>query len=98
MHGMINRAIQCFVRDTYEASTWDQVSQQTASQIDNFEAMMNYPDEVTLNMLGVCARVLNKPLDVFMEDLGTYLVSHPNLEAIRRLLRFGGGTFVEFLT
>ncbi|MEL7092550.1 MAG: heme NO-binding domain-containing protein, partial [Pseudomonadota bacterium] len=28
---------------------------------------------------------------------GTYLVSHPSVEALRRLLRFGGVTFVEFL-
>jgi hypothetical protein len=29
--------------------------------------------------------------------LGTYLVSHKNVEALRRLLRFGGVTFEEFL-
>ena len=34
---------------------------------------------------------------MLLEDLGTYLVSHPNVEAIRRLLRFGGATFVDFL-
>ena len=33
----------------------------------------------------------------FLEDLGTYLVSHPNVEALRRLLRFGGVDFVDFL-
>lgn len=32
-----------------------------------------------------------------MEDLGTYLVSHPTVEALRRLLRFGGVTFTDFL-
>jgi hypothetical protein len=32
-----------------------------------------------------------------LEDLGTYLVSHPHLEALRRLLRFGGVDFLDFL-
>lgn len=32
-----------------------------------------------------------------LEDIGTYLVSHPNMAAVRRLLRFGGPTFQEFL-
>lgn len=32
-----------------------------------------------------------------MEDLGTYLLSHLNTEILRRLLRFGGDTFIEFL-
>ena len=40
---------------------------------------------------------LHKPVETFLEDLGTYLVSHPNVEAIRRLLRFGGENFTEFL-
>ncbi len=28
---------------------------------------------------------------------GTYLVSHPSMEGLRRLLRFGGVNYVEFL-
>ncbi len=40
---------------------------------------------------------MNRPRDDVMEDIGTYLVSHPNVEALRRLLRFGGVTFIEFL-
>ena len=32
-----------------------------------------------------------------LEDIGTYLASHPNVEALRRLLRFGGTHFIEFL-
>jgi hypothetical protein len=32
-----------------------------------------------------------------LEDLGTYLVSHPNLERLRRLLRFGGVSYLDFL-
>ena len=32
-----------------------------------------------------------------MEDIGTFLVSARNGEALRRLLRFGGANFVEFI-
>ena len=32
-----------------------------------------------------------------LENIGTYLASHPNVEALRRLLRFEGAHFVEFL-
>jgi hypothetical protein len=41
--------------------------------------------------------VLGRPVESVLEDLGTYLVSHPNTEAVRRLLRFGGVTFEDFL-
>ncbi|AJE48057.1 heme NO-binding domain-containing protein [Celeribacter indicus] len=97
MHGMINRAIQCFLRDTYGPRTWQKVAENANLGFDNFEAMLSYPDQVTLDVLGHAARHLHKPVETFLEDLGTYLVSHPNVEAIRRLLRFGGENFTEFL-
>ncbi len=34
---------------------------------------------------------------MLLEDLGTYLVSHPNVQGLRRLLRFGGAGFIDFL-
>lgn len=97
MHGMINRALQCFMRDTYGPDIWESVVQTADLGFDNFEAMLSYPDHVSLEVLRCAARHLHKPAEAFLEDLGTYLVSHPNVEAIRRLLRFGGDNYVEFL-
>ncbi|KAB6717776.1 MULTISPECIES: heme NO-binding domain-containing protein [Roseobacteraceae] len=97
MHGMINRAIQCFLRDTYGAQAWLDIAENADLGFENFEAMLSYPDQITLDVLGRAARHLHKPVETFLEDLGTYLVSHPNVEAIRRLLRFGGENFTEFL-
>lgn len=97
MHGMINRAIQCFLRDTYGQQVWTTISEVANLGFDNFEAMLSYPDRVTLDVLSAAARTLSKPVDTLLEDIGTYLVSHPNLEAIRRLLRFGGDDFTEFM-
>jgi hypothetical protein len=94
---MINRAIQCFVRDTYGPEIWASVAEQTDFGSDSFEAMLSYPDGVTIKLLSAAARTLAKPVDAMLEDLGTYLVSHPNVEAIRRLLRFGGDEYTEFM-
>lgn len=97
MLGMVNRAIQCFVCDTYGEPLWVSVTHKAGLALSNFEAMLSYPDQVTLDVLGATSRSLDKPIETFLEDLGTYLVSHPNVEAIRRLLRFGGENFTEFL-
>lgn len=97
MHGMVNRAIQCFLRDTYGAQKWHEIAEKADLGFDNFEAMLTYPDQATMDVLSAAACELNKPFEALLEDIGTYLVSHPNVEAIRRLLRFGGGNFVEFL-
>jgi hypothetical protein len=59
--------------------------------------MLTYDDELTDKVLDATSLALNRPRFELMEDLGTYLVSHPNTESLRRLLRFGGVTFVEFL-
>jgi hypothetical protein len=97
MHGLINRSIQCFLRDTYGADFWAEIVLESRLGFDNFEAMLTYDPRLTEAVLNAAAELLRRPRDSILEDYGTYLVSHPNLEALRRLLRFGGGSFVEFL-
>lgn len=97
MHGLMNRAIECFVRDTYGRRAWSAVARAAGIEDLTFEAMLTYDEAITDAVLDAAVRELDKPLDTFLEDLGTYLVSHPTTEALRRLLRFGGVTFYEFL-
>jgi len=52
------------------------------------------PLYLRLDAIGV---TLDKPVEAVLEDLGTFLVSNPHLEPLRRLLRFGGVNFLEFL-
>lgn len=97
VHGLINRSIQCFIRDTYGPKAWQDIATQAEIDINGFEAMLYYEDGLTDAMLDAASDVLSKPKNMLLEDLGTYLVSHPNLERLRRLLRFGGETFADFL-
>jgi hypothetical protein len=62
-----------------------------------FEAMLTYDDGLTPRILDAAALELDRPRSEVMEDIGTYLVSNPNVESLRRLLRFGGVDFVDFL-
>ena len=97
MHGLINRAIQCFLRDTYGEELWTKIMQQADLGYSSFESMLIYEEDVTRRILELAAVTLKKSRDDLLEDLGTYLASHDNVEALRRLLRFGGVDFVEFL-
>lgn len=97
MHGLINRSIQCFLVDTYGVAVWGDVVQTAGLGFDNFEAMLSYDPDITEAVILAAMVVLGRPREVLLEDLGTYLVSHPNLEALRRLLRFGGVNFSDFL-
>lgn len=97
MHGLINRSIQCFLRDTYGEALWFAVAQKAGLGLDGFEPMLIYDDRLTGAVIDAAAVLLDRPRESLLEDLGTYLVSHPNLESLRRLLRFGGVGFVDFL-
>lgn len=97
MHGLINRAIQSFVCQTYGRDRWESLMRVADLGFSEFEAMLMYDDDQTAKvMAALCAELDRAQADV-MEDLGTFLVSHPNMESLRRLLRFGGETYVEFL-
>lgn len=97
MHGLINRSLQCFLRDTYGGPVWVAVAREARLGFDSFEAMLTYDPALTDAVIMAATRQLNRTRETVLEDLGTYLVSHPNVEALRRLLRFGGVTFVDFL-
>lgn len=97
MHGLVHRAVQCFVVDTYGAETWLDVARLAELEFAEFEAMLTYDDEALYRVLAVTAEMLNRPETDLKEDLGTYLISSPDMQSLRRLLRFGGETFFEFL-
>jgi len=97
MHGLINRAIQGFVSNSYGDDKWLEVTRAADMDFVEFEAMLTYDDALTSVVLDAVAKVLDRPRYDVMEDIGTYLVSNPKVEGLRRLLRFGGENFVEFL-
>lgn len=97
MHGLINRSIQGFLRDTYGVAIWAEVAHQAPLGFDGFEPMLSYDPALTDAVLAAAAEVLQRPRETVLEDLGTYLVSHPNCEGVRRLLRFGGESFDDFI-
>jgi hypothetical protein len=97
MHGLINRAIQAFVVSTYGEERWVEIMDAAELGFDQFEAMLIYTDEQSDKMLKAMERQLERPLPEILEDTGTFLVSNPQVEALRRLLRFGGVNYVEFL-
>lgn len=97
MHGMVNRALQGFVTATYGERVWTETCRRAGLPFDEFEAMLDYPDAMTLACVEATARVLHKHPDALLEDIGTWLVTDPHLEPLRRLMRFSGTSFVDFL-
>lgn len=97
MHGLINRSIQCFLRDTYGPPAWEAVAREAGLGIDRFEAMLTYEDALTDAVIDAAALVLHRSRETLLEDLGAYLVSAETQTSLRRLLRFSGVNFADFV-
>ena len=92
MHGLINRSIENFLRDTYGDVTWHRIANRAG--VSGFETMMHYDDAITTRLIEDSSAELRKPAAMVLEDVGAYLVT---IEPLRRLLRFGGTDFTDFL-
>ena len=97
MHGLINRSIQCFIQDTYGPMSWDDVVRAAGLKVSGFEAMLTYDDALTDQVIDAAVRLLGGSRENLLEDLGQYLVSHDSLTSVRRLLRFSGLNFMDFV-
>lgn len=82
--------------EVYGPDAWADIALSLASGHSDFNALASYPDDETRELIAAASRELRKPPGMLLEDLGTWLVTGDE-RPVRRLLRFGGTDFVEFL-
>ncbi len=97
MHGLINCSLQLYLSDRHGSKLWEDLAQEVEVPDGRFEAMLPYEDGLTTALVTAAARKLMRPEPEILEDLGTFLVTSPRTEVVRRLLRYGGVNFREFL-
>jgi len=97
MHGLVNQSLQCFLQDAYGTACWDEIRRGAGVDALGFEAMLIYDDAITEALIAAATARLGRPRDALLEDLGHYLVTWPGRDTLRRLLRFGGESFADFL-
>lgn len=94
MHGLINRSIECFLRDNYGDPAWGRIAASLNIDPAGFEPFRHYPDPLTLQLIAAATEVLHKPEPELLEDVGAWLA---RTEPARRLLRFSGSDFADFV-
>ena len=97
MHGLISRALENFLKQQHGLALWQQVVRQAHLPFDSFEPLLIYDPALTDQVIAAACDALNRPREGVLEDMGTALVSHPDRDGLRRLLRFGGISFRDFL-
>lgn len=94
MHGLINRSLEAFLRDTYGAAFWAETCRAAGYDGSAFLPTKVYPNALTRHLVAAAARALAKPEPDLIEDLGAWLAL---FEPVRRLLRFSSPDFAGFL-
>ena len=94
MHGMVNRSIEEFVRSTYGEGAWRAAALACGADPAGFHMLRDYPAELTRQLLQAAGQPLGQSAAELAEDVGAWLAGR---ESLRRLLRFSGADFAEFL-
>ncbi len=97
MNGVTARSLQRFVCDTYGEGAWSDIVRAARIETASFELLLDYPGETINRLVDASARQLGRDRSDLLEDLGIFLVAHPEIPAVRRLLRYGGCDFERFL-
>lgn len=94
MHGLINRSFELFLRDCYGDKIWEHVAREAKVDPRGFFLLQKSSDQVSDRLISEAATILRKAKGELIEDLGGWLTQR---EPIRRLLRFSGRNFSEFI-
>lgn len=89
MHWLIRRSVETFLRDIYGDVIWQSLWRSSDSVADFWSNEWH-----GRNMIADAARHLHKPMEDLLDDLGAWIARQ---EHTRRLLRFSGRSFGEFL-
>ncbi|WP_240476934.1 heme NO-binding domain-containing protein [Roseivivax marinus] len=88
MHALLNRMLHVFVEDTYGTEVWCDVLEGAGLSAVELDSLGPQTIRTARALSRAVETVLARPVDTVLEDVGTYLVSHPNAQSVRRLLRF----------
>lgn len=97
MYGLFLRALQGHVDTTFGPAAWGAVLSAAGIRAAGFEPLISYGAPLFRRVIAAAGQVLDRPVGSLLEDVGNFVVTNPAQPAARRLLRFGGAGFGDFL-
>jgi hypothetical protein len=94
---MICKTLELFLRSRRGDAAWTEIRKAAGLREPQLDPMRTYPDESIHALLLAAEDRLRLPVHALLDDVGTWICTHPPLEAVRRLIRFSGPTFVDLL-
>jgi hypothetical protein len=97
MYGLVNQALEDFVKKGYGDGAWKQVRDKAGVNLDVFVAMDSYPDELTGKLVAAATEVLGLDAARVLEAFGEHWVLYTAQEGYGQMLSMAGSNLEEFL-
>ena len=94
MHKIATNCLEMFLKDAYGDDLWQSVADAAGFDSGDLLNWHGASEEVAESIFVEASARLGKSRQEFLEDMGAWLTHQ---EPIRRLLRFSGGRFYDFL-
>ncbi|MGV6840405.1 MAG: heme NO-binding domain-containing protein [Planktomarina sp.] len=97
MHALVFKGIRGFFVALHGHTVWAKIMQDNAISDEDIDLDRLAALDLAWAVLKTGADAVGQSLPQTLEAFGLYLTSHPNTYAVRRLMRFSGADFIEFL-
>ncbi|MBB5017250.1 hypothetical protein HNQ59_000512 [Chitinivorax tropicus] len=97
MYGLVNKAIEGLVKSQFGEAAWIAIRAKVGWEDDGFICLETYPDELTYQLVGAAAEVLQMDGDAILEAFGEYWTLYTAKEGYGELFKANGRNLREFL-
>lgn len=97
MYGLIHKALQDMVLESYGEEKWGEILRVAGASDDDFVTMKSYSDDVSYGLVGAASEVLGAPAEDCLESFGYYWLIKAAPTSYEGLLGAIGDDVYEFL-
>jgi len=97
MYGLVNQAIEDFVRRGYGDTAWNRIRVAAGVDLEMFVSMDSYPDELSYRLVGTASQVLGLGTSQILEAFGEHWVLYTAEAGYGEMLAMFGSDLRSFL-
>jgi len=97
MYGIVNKAIQDLITETFGEDKWEAVKEKSAVDIEFFLSNEPYDDDITYKLAGAASEVLGISVGEVLQAFGEWWILKTGKEKYGGLMEAGGNNLREFL-
>ena len=97
MYGMINKAAQELIVTQFGEEQWQAVKKRAGIDLEEFDRLMQYPDQVTYDIIAAASEVLDLPAATVLEIFGQFWIDFARRSGYESMFDLSGNNLFEFL-